>query len=256
LFKNRVKGILREGKATLGAWVNFGTPDSAEIMAHMGLDWLVFDTEHGPWSVETVQDMLRATSGTEVVPIVRVPWNDPVMIKRALDIGAYGVVVPWINTKEEAIKAVSGAKYPPKGIRGCGPRRAALYGLKRNEYLEVANELVMVIAQIETREAVENLDDILSVDGIDVIFIGPADLASSHGLLGKPRDPKNLETMDRILDTGKKFGVPVGIYSLGPDYVKRDIERGFQFVVLGSDMSFLIHGLREILKKSGRLLEG
>jgi 2-keto-3-deoxy-L-rhamnonate aldolase RhmA len=252
VFRNRVKEMLKDGEVTVGAWVNFGTPDSSEILAHMGLDWLVFDTEHGPWTIETVQQQIQATARTEVVPIVRVAWNDPVMIKRVLDIGAYGVIVPWVNTKEDAVKAVRAARYPPRGIRGCGPRRAALYGLRRREYLDVADDLVMVIVQVETEEAVNNLEDILSVEGIDAIFVGPADLASSLGLLGQPRHPKTLKTIDRILELGKKFKVPVGIYSLGPDYNKIMIEKGFQFVVLGSDMSFMIHGLREILNKVGK----
>jgi len=243
--------MLKAGKMTIGAWVNFSTPDSAEILANMGLDWLVFDTEHGPWSIETVQQSIQATSSTEIVPIVRVAWNDPVMIKRALDIGAYGIIVPWINTKEQAIQAVRACKYPPKGIRGCGPRRAALYGLRTKEYLEVADEITMVIAQIETQEAVDNLEEILSVEGIDAIFVGPADLSSSLGFLGQQNHPKNLETIDKILEAGKRANVPVGIYTLGPDHNKNIIEKGFKFVVLGSDMSFMIHGLRDVLKQAG-----
>jgi 2-keto-3-deoxy-L-rhamnonate aldolase RhmA len=252
ILKNKVKEMLKANKVTIGAWVNFGTPDSAEILAHMGLDWLVFDTEHGPWSIETVQQMIQATGGTEIVPIIRVAWNDPVMIKRALDIGAYGIIVPWINTKKEAIQAVRAAKYPPKGIRGCGPRRSSLYGLKTKEYLDIADELVLVIAQIETQEAIDNLEDIMSVEGIDAIFVGPMDLSMSLGLHGQQTHPKNLDTIDRILEVGKKKGVPVGIYSLGPEFNKMVIEKGFQFVVLGSDMSFMIHGLRDILKRAGR----
>lgn len=127
-MRNRTKEKLQAGQTTIGAWVNFGTPDSPEIMAHMGLDWLVFDTEHGPWSLETVQQQIQAISATQVTPIVRVAWNDIVMIKRALDIGAMGVVVPWVNNKEEAMRAVQAAKYPPMGNRGCGPRRASMFG--------------------------------------------------------------------------------------------------------------------------------
>ena len=251
LRTNRVKDMLRAGKVTIGAWVCFGTPDSAEILAHMGLDWLVFDAEHGPWSIETVQRQIQATAGTDIVPIVRVAWNDIVMIKRALDVGAYGVIVPWVNTKEQAIQAVRAAKYPPKGMRGCGPRRVSMYGLD-TEYFDVADDLVMVIVQIETLEAVDNLDEILSVDGIDAIFIGPEDLAASQGLLGQKRHPKNLETIARILAAGKRAGTPVGIYGMGPEYVKEHVDQGFQFVVLGSDTKFMIHGLRDILRRVDR----
>jgi 2-keto-3-deoxy-L-rhamnonate aldolase RhmA len=252
VLRNRVKEMLKAGQVTIGAWINFGTPDSAEILSHMGLDWLVFDTEHGPWSIETAQQLIQAMSGTDVVPIVRVAWNDPVMIKRALDIGAYGVIVPWVNTKEQAIQAVRSAKYPPKGIRGCGPRRVAMYGLNTKEYLQVADDLTMVIAQIETQEAIDNLEEILSVEGIDAIFVGPADLSMSLGFHGEQTHPKNLEAIWKILEVAKKAKTPVGIYSLGPDWNKTVIEKGFQFVVLGADMSFMIHGLRDILKRAGR----
>jgi len=244
--------MLKEGRVTIGSWVNFGIPDSPEILSHMGLDWLVFDTEHGPWSIETVQKMIQATAGTDIIPIVRVAWNDPVLIKRALDIGAYGIIVPWVNTKEDAIKAVLATRYPPKGIRGTGPRRCALYGLETSEYIKYADDLIIVIVQIETIEAINNLEEILSVDGVDAIFIGPMDLSASLGIIGDTKNPINLHTINKIFETGKKAGVAVGIYSLGADYNRKHIEQGFQFVVLGSDMSFMIHGLRDVLKKAGR----
>ena len=249
MIKNRVKEMLKAGRVTVGAWVNFGIPDSAEILSHMELDWLVFDTEHGPWSFETVQKMMQATSGTEITPIIRVAWNDPVLIKQALDIGAYGLIIPWVNSKEDAINAVRATRYPPEGIRGTGPRRCALYGLKTKEYLENANDLILTIVQIETVEAMNNLEEILSVEGVDAIFIGPTDLSASLGILGDTKNEKNLEAIQKILDAGKEAGVPVGIYTLGADYNKIHISQGFQFVVLGSDMSFMIHGLRDLQKK-------
>jgi 2-keto-3-deoxy-L-rhamnonate aldolase RhmA len=248
ISKNRVKEMLKSNELTVGAWVNFGTPDSAEILANMDLDWLVFDTEHGPWSIETVQQLIQATAATQTVPIVRVAWNDLVLIKRALDIGAYGIIIPWINTKKEAIKAVRATKYPPKGIRGAGPRRAALFGLKTREYLDAADDLILVIAQIETEEAINNLEDIISVEGIDAVFIGPHDLSWSLGLHGNQRHPENLRAIDRVLEIANKNNVPAGIYTLGPDLNKTMIDKGFKFVVLGSDMSFMINGLRDILK--------
>lgn len=247
-----LKERLRRGEVTIGAWVNFGTPDSAEILAYMGLDWLVFDTEHGPWSIETVQRMIQATAGTEIVPLVRVAWNDVVMIKRALDIGAYGVVVPWVNNREQAEQAVRATRYAPQGIRGCGPRRVAKYGLEHREYVDAANDLVTVVVQVETQEAIDNLGEICSVDGVDAIFIGPSDLACSLGLGGDKRHPRNLQAIAKILAVGKEHGMPVGIYGLGPEYIEEHIRQGFQFVVLGSDMSFMMHGLRDILTRIGR----
>jgi 2-keto-3-deoxy-L-rhamnonate aldolase RhmA len=249
---NTLKERLRRGEATIGAWVNFGTPDSAEILAYMGLDWLVFDTEHGPWSIETVQRSIQATAGTDIVPLVRVAWNDIVMIKRALDTGAYGVVVPWVNTKEQALQAVRATRYAPDGIRGCGPRRCAKYGLERREYVDAANDLMMVVVQVETQEAVDNLPEICSVDGVDAVFIGPSDLACSLGLGGDKFHPLNLQTIAKTLAVGKEHGMPVGIYGLGPEHIAEHIEQGFQFVVVGSDMSLMIHGLREVLKQIER----
>lgn len=252
LQTNRVKDMLKAGQTTIGAWVQFGSADSAEIMSRMGLDWLVFDTEHGPWSLETIQEQIRATADTPIVPIVRVAWNDMVLIKRALDIGAYGVVIPWVNNREQAEAAVRACKYPPEGLRGCGPRRAAMFGLETKEYLEKANDLILVIVQIETMEAVENLEEIMSVQGIDAIFVGPADLASSLGVIGQQRHPKNLETIARILDTATRANMPVGIFGMGPEYIKEHIDQGFKFVVLGADASFMMHGLRDILKRIDR----
>ena len=249
---NTLKERLQRGETTIGAWVNFGSPDAAEILAHMGLDWLVFDTEHGPWSMETVQRQIQATAGTDIVPLVRVAWNDAVMIKRALDIGAYGVVVPWVNNRAQAEQAVRASRYAPEGIRGCGPRRCAKYGLEREEYVAVANELVMVIAQVETQKAVDNLADICSVEGIDAVFVGPSDLACSLGLKGDKRHPRNLQTITRILEVGKAHNTPVGIYGLGPEHIEEHIRQGFQFVVVGSDMSLMMHGLRDIFKRMGR----
>ena len=149
--KNRVKQLLHSGKPTLGSWIQIGHPDVAEIMANMGFDWLVLDNEHGPYSTETTQLLIQAMSSTDTVPIVRVPWNDMVEIKRALDIGAYGVVIPMVNSKEEALHAVRACKYPPTGLRGVGPRRASRYGLDMKEYLRQANDEILIVIQIETQ---------------------------------------------------------------------------------------------------------
>jgi 2-keto-3-deoxy-L-rhamnonate aldolase RhmA len=157
-----------------------------------------------------------------------------------------------VNNKEQAQQAVRATRYAPDGIRGCGPRRAAKYGLERKEYVDVANDLMMVVVQVETQEAVDNLPEICSVDGVDAIFIGPSDLACSLGLGGDNHHPLNLETIAKILAVGKEHGMPVGIYGLGPEHIADHIRQGFQFVVVGSDMSLMMHGLRDILKRIGR----
>jgi len=245
--KNRVKELLRSGKPALGSWVTIGHPDVAEVMANMGFDWLVFDNEHAPLSTETTQLLIQAMSSTETVPIVRMPWNDMVEIKRALDIGAYGVVIPWVNSKEEALYAVRACKYPPAGLRGVGPRRASRYGLDIKEYLQQANDEILVVVQIETQQAVDRIDEILSVEGIDAFFIGPYDLSASLGYLGQPDHPKALETYYRLLDAAKRTGVASGIHASNLQLAKHYIEKGFQFVALNDDIGLLKRGCQEIL---------
>jgi len=246
--KNRVKQLLHSGKPALGSWVQIGHPDVAEIMANMGFDWLVLDNEHGPLSTETTQLLIQAMSSTETVPIVRVPWNDMVEIKRALDIGAYGVVIPWVNSKEEALYAVRACKYPPAGLRGVGPRRASRYGIDIKEYLQRADDEILIIIQIETQQAVDHIDEILSVEGIDAFFIGPYDLSASLGYLGQPNHPKALETFYRLLDAAKSAGVASGIHALNLELAQHYIGKGFQFVALSTDTGLLIHGCQEILE--------
>jgi len=245
--KNRVKQLLRSGKPALGSWVTIGHPDVAEVMANMGFDWLVFDNEHAPLSTETTQLLIQAMSSTETVPLVRVPWNDMVEIKRALDIGAYGVVIPWVNSKEEALYAVQACKYPPAGLRGVGPRRASRYGLDIKEYLQRANDEILVVVQIETQQAVDRIDEILSVEGMDAFFIGPYDLSASLGYLGQPDHPKALETFYRLLDAAKGTGVASGIHASNLQLAQDYVEKGFQFVALNDDIGLLTRGCREIL---------
>jgi len=245
--KNRVKQLLHSGKLTLGSWIQIGHPDIAEIMANMGFDWLVLDNEHGPYSTETSQLLIQAMSSTETVPIVRVPWNDMVEIKRALDIGAYGVVIPWVNSKDEALYAVRACRYPPAGVRGVGPRRASRYGLDMREYLERANEEILIVAQIETQQAVDRIEEILSVEGIDAFFIGPLDLSTSLGYRGQIDHPKVRETLDKLLDAAKGAGVASGIYAYNLELARSYVEKGFQFVSLADDTTLLIRGCQEFL---------
>lgn len=254
MIKNRVKEKIKKGEVTYGAWIGIGHPDVAEILSTLGLDWLVFDTEHAPLYFETVQKMMQAIREPNLTPITRVAWNDPVLIKLALDIGSLGIIVPWVNNKEEAIKAVKAKLYPPKGIRGVGPRRAARYGADFQEYIEVADEEILLLVQIETQEAVKNIDDILSVEGVDAFFIGPLDLSASLGYIGNWRNPKVLETIDKILDAGKRNGVPGGIYSMDIEHAKECTKKGFKFIALGSDYKFLKSGCMSALEAVKRIL--
>jgi len=239
LKKNRVKELWREGKATVGTWLVLGSPIAAEIIAQMGFDWVVVDTEHGAIDIGTTQSIIQAILTTNTVPIVRVPWNDPMLIKRALDAGAYGLVIPMVNSREEAVRAVKASRYPPVGIRSYGGPRVRLYG--GMDYFEHANEEILVIVQIEHIEAVNRAEEIISVEGIDGFFIGPSDLAISMGL--KPgldnTDPRHIEAVSKVLAAGKKHHVPGGIHVGSPEAVNERIAQGFQFIALSSDEGFL-----------------
>jgi len=237
--KNRVKELWHEGKAAVGTWLALGSPLVAEVIAHIGFDWVLIDTEHGTIDIETTQSIIQAMSATATVPIVRVAWNDPALIKRALDAGAYGLLIPMVNTREEATRAVQASRYPPVGIRSYGGPRVRLYG--GVDYFEHANEEIAVIVQIEHIDAVSHIDEILSVEGIDAWFIGPQDLAASMGVklgLDNP-DPRHVEVVNKVLAAGKKHHIPGGILVGSPEAVNQRIAQGFQFIAISSDEGFL-----------------
>jgi len=241
--------MLKKGEVTIGGWVQIGHPEIAEIMAEIGFDWIVFDMEHAPLSFETTQNLIQAIKCTESIPLVRVAWNDPVLVKCALDIGAYGVIIPWVTNKDEALKAVRSCKYPLKGIRGFGPRRASKYGIKLNEYIATADQEIMTVIQIETIEAFYNIKEILSINGIDAFFIGPNDLAASMGLIGQPNHPKVQEIIQKILNEGKKAGVPAGIAAFTPEAAIEYAKKGFQFIQLMTDTDIFVQACIKILRK-------
>jgi 4-hydroxy-2-oxoheptanedioate aldolase len=233
--KNRVKELWREGKVAVGTWMVLGSPLVAEILANLGFDWLVIDTEHGAIDIGTTASIIQAIRTTDTVPMVRVPWNDPALIKRALDAGAYGLVIPMVNSREEAIAAVQATRYPPLGIRSYGGPRARLYG--GADYFAHANEEIALIVQIEHIDAVNHIDEILSVEGVDGYFIGPNDLAVSMGLgpgMEQP-DPRHGEAINRVIESGKKHGVPGGIHVGNAEEVNTRIAQGCLFMGLGSD---------------------
>ena len=234
----------------MGAWMTTGSPEAAWTLANSGIDWILFDLEHGPCSVETVNTIIHYVKAAQATPLIRVVWNDVNAIKRALDTGAYGVVVPWVSSKEEAMNAVSYCRYPPEGIRGAAPARPAeVWGITPNEYLLTANREIMVIVQIEREEAVERIEEILSVDGIDATFIGPTDLSNSMGFVGEPFHPKVVEAMDKVLDVSKEMGVTPGIaYGLNSQHIRELIKKGFRFIGVGSELTLLQKGCQDVLK--------
>jgi|Deesub1362B_J571_1020462.scaffolds.fasta_scaffold00065_120 2-keto-3-deoxy-L-rhamnonate aldolase RhmA len=238
---NKTKNLLKEGKVALGAWVTIQHADVAEIMATLPFDWLLFDMEHSPADFSTINTLLPALNGTEITPFIRVPWNDMVMIKRALDLGIQGLLIPYVNTKEEAEAVVRASRYPPKGIRGVGPRRATKYGvIPITEYYEkFEKEDLLIGIQIETDEALKNIEDMLSVDGVDLAFIGPNDLSASLGVFRKLDDPKFQRAVDLVLEACESSGVAPGIMTGGSEDAKKWIERGFKFVSIAHDYSIL-----------------
>lgn len=238
-MKNRVKELLKSGKPAIGSWLSLPSPASAELMAGMGFDWLVIDTEHGASDYETVEDMMRAMKGTETIPMMRVPWNDHVLIKRALDRGAYGLVIPMVNSAEEAKAAVAACKYPPEGIRGIAGTRTSRYGMDLMSYFGDWNNEVVVVCQIESEQAVNNVYEIMSVPGVDAVFVGPNDLSAALGVFRQFEHPKFQEAIQRIIEAGKKTGVATGYHTGSADEALQKVAQGFQFVAIASDVRFM-----------------
>jgi 2-keto-3-deoxy-L-rhamnonate aldolase RhmA len=238
---NRLKRDLAAGKVCLGATITMNSPTVAEILSHIGLDWLWFETEHSSLTDDNVLAMLQATNGADVSTVVRVPWNDKTMIKRALDLGPDGIILPLVNTREEAEAAVKAMKYPPLGERGAGLGRAQCYGLHMPEYLQSANDEVMTIAMIEHIQAVENIDQILQVKGIDSVMVGALDLSGSMGILGNTADPKVEDAVQKVLAACKKANIPAGIITVAPEQANERIKQGFTNIIMGIDVLFL-HG--------------
>ena len=235
-FKNPLKEMLKQGKKTAGSWLHMQSPIASEIIARAGFDWVIIDMEHGPGDVMTLISQLQAVSAGNTVPIVRVPWNDFVIIKRVLDAGAYGLIIPYVNTKEEAEAAVRACKYPPEGIRGlAGSTRAAWFNRFAKNYLPNANDEILIMTQVETLTAVDNLDDMLAVEGIDGIFIGPMDLATSMGHLADPSPAKVQSTIAEIEAKVKKTDKFLATISGTWAQAKGLYDRGYQLVSLMAD---------------------
>ncbi len=247
-MRNELKRRLKRDEQVYGTWITIESPIVAEMLSTMGFDYFVFDTEHSPLDIYQAQTLMQAMRGQETTPIVRAWWNDLVAIKRALDIGAYGVIVPWVNNREEAELAVKATRYGPKGLRGCGPRRAAMFD---PDYLKTADEEILVICQIETRKAVDNIEDIASVEGVDVTYIGPADLSASLGHLGDMSHPDVQEAIDTVYDATKAAGKAAGIHQGSGRTIKERMEKGYNFITIGNDLVFLKNGVNDHMKKLG-----
>jgi 2-keto-3-deoxy-L-rhamnonate aldolase RhmA len=235
-FVNPLKQMLKQGKKTAGSWLHMGSPIASEIVGRAGFDWVIIDMEHGPADIMTLISQTQAISGGNTVPLVRVPWNDFVVIKRVLDAGAFGLIIPYVNTKEEAEAAVAACKYPPEGIRGlAGSTRAAWHNQFAKNYFSTANDEILIMTQVETQTAVDNLDEMLEVPGIDGIFIGPMDLATSMGHLADPSPPEVQSTIREVEEKVKKSGKFLATISGNWDQAKGLYDRGYQLISLMAD---------------------
>lgn len=232
---NTLKSIWARGEAVVNGWLSIPSAFSAEVMAHQGFDSLTVDMQHGVIDYQVAVTMLQAISTTPVIPLARVPWNDPARLMKILDAGVYGVICPMINTPEEAEALVRACKYAPRGYRSWGPVRASIYA--GADYGSHANEDLLVIPMIETSEAVKNLDAILSVPGVDAIYVGPSDLSLTLGCTPKldQTEAPVVEAQQRIVEACKRHGVVAGIHNATAAYALRMIAAGYQFVTLASD---------------------
>ena len=234
--KNKLKQIFKEGKAAVNGWLQIPSSFSAEVMAHQGWDSLTIDMQHGVIDYQNTLQMLQAISTTDVVPMVRVNWNEPGQIMKILDAGTYGVICPMVNNREQAEKFVQACIYPPKGYRSFGPLRGLIYG--GSDYTDYSNDEILKFAMIETKEALDNLDPIMSTPGLNGIYIGPADLSLAIGeepSFDKPEGDKVYDTIMKILEHAKKNNIIAGIHNMKADYADKMIKKGFQLVTVGSD---------------------
>lgn len=245
-FRDKIKS----GKTQIGTIVSLSPPAVTECLSNLGYDWLWIDLEHSPLSLEQVQAILSAKH-SDCAGLVRVPTNADEWIKRVLDIGADGIIVPHVSNKADALRAVKSAKYPPFGERSFGAGRAHTYGLDATHHKN-ANELTCVVVQIEDQEAVKNIEEIISEDGIDGIIIGPYDLSGSFGKLGKVGDPEVQNAIKNVLAACQKHKVAAGIFALLPEQAKGYIDAGFTLVAAGVDLHTMWtsakHKLEELRK--------
>lgn len=241
-MQNVVKQKLKNGQRTIGGFLQTLSPVAAEILSQCGFDWLIVDLEHAPGDFANLQAQLQAMNGSNVVPFARAPWNDEVAIKRILDTGVMGVLVPYVNTREEAEAAVAACKYPPRGIRGvAGSPRAAGYTGNTLPYLTSANAETIVMIAVETAEAVANLDDILRVEDLDGVFIGPMDLASSMGHLGDPGHPdtqRQIALIEEKVLASDKF---LGTVATTRDKARDCFDKGYQWLIVMQDGAALLN---------------
>ena len=242
-----LKDKFSKNKVAIGTWLQIPSASISEIAAQMDLDWIAVDMEHTEIGYETVADMFRGLNGSQTAAMVRVRSNDSLDIRRALDVGAAGIIVPLIETKQQTQEAVRYCKYPPMGERGYAFCRANQWGKNFDEYSKKANDDHLVFVMIESKKAVENIDDILSVEGLDGVFIGPYDMSASFGVVGDVDNPLVVEGCNRVLESCIRNNKIAGLHIVRPDKksIKENIEKGFRMIAVGIDTVFIINGMKE-----------
>ena len=250
--RNHARERLESGEPSVGTWLSIPSPEAAGLIARLGFDWLTVDAEHNPVDILTLSRMFDAISAFGTAPMVRIPWNTPEHFKRVLDCGAWGVVVPMVNSKAEAEQAVDAARYHPLGSRSVGGSGHAMsFRASSTDYYARANDEILLVLQIEHIDAVERCDEILGVPGVDACFIGPNDLAASMGLgLGTPLEsdePAVVEAIEHVLNTARGLDVAPGIHTSGVDGLNMRISQGFQFLALASESRFMVSSLTEAI---------
>jgi len=248
--KNKLKELFKAGKPIINSWLSIPSSFSAEVMANQGWDSITIDMQHGLIDYPNAVNMLQAISTTNTTPLARVNWNEPGQIMKILDAGCYGVICPMVSNTIEAQKFINACQYPPNGYRSYGPIRASIYG--GSDYAKHANNEVLKLAMIETKEALEKLDEILDTPNLDGIYIGPADLSLAVGeepAFDRPENSKAYKEILRILESAKKRNLLAGLHNGTAEYAEKMIEKGFNLVTVGSDSRYIASGAKIDLQK-------
>ncbi len=253
---NKIKQLWAQGKPVTLGWISVANSFTAEIMARQGFDAVCVDMQHGVTDLGCLMEMLQAVSATDAAPVVRVGWNEPATIMKALDFGASAIIVPLINNAAEARKAVSACRYPPVGDRSSGPVRALQ--IQGPEYLSKANDEILLMAMIETKEGLNNLEEICATPGVDVIYIGPADLSFALGLAPRSDnpDPLHMSTCDRIKEVAHRHGKKVCMHCASAEFAAASVKRSFDMVMITSDLACLIAGAKKQITSFHEALKG
>ena len=248
--KNKLKELFKANKPIINSWLSVPSSFSAEVMAQQGWDSLTIDMQHGLIDYSSASQMLQAISTTDTTPMARVNWNEPGQIMKILDAGCYGIICPMVSNRKEAENFIQACQYPPKGYRSFGPIRASIYG--GSDYSKHANEEILKLAMIETKEALEKLDEILDTPNLDGIYIGPADLSLAVGEepgFDKQENTKAYKEILKILDAAKKRNLLTGLHNGTAEYAQKMIEKGFNLVTVGSDSRYITAGAKADIEK-------